>query len=133
LTAEEFDIIKKHPEMGYEILKPIRSFEHILDGVLYHHENPDGSGYPHGLRGDEIPLFARIIHVVDVFDALSSQRSYRDAFTVDRAIRIIREEAGDKLDAEIAEVFLREIANFREEQADAFEAMFPSAKREVDA
>ena len=130
LTDEEFDIIKKHPEMGYEILRPIRSFEHILDGVLFHHENPDGSGYPRGLRGEAIPLFARILHVVDVFDALSSQRSYRSAFTVDRALRIIREEAGEKLDAEIAEIFLREIANFRENQPDVFEAMFPGAGRE---
>jgi putative two-component system response regulator len=110
LTKEEYDIIKSHPRMGHEILTPIASFGGVLDGVLYHHENPDGSGYPDGLGNDEIPLFARIIHVVDVFDALTSTRSYRVAFSPEQAYEILREEAGTKLDAEVVAVFLEMVS-----------------------
>lgn len=110
LTTEEFDIIKQHPCMGYEILKPISSLTDVLDGVLHHHENPDGSGYPHGLKGDDIPLFARIIHVVDVYDALVSNRSYRPAFTCEGALAVMRKESGTKLDAQVVEAFLRALA-----------------------
>lgn len=106
LTPEEFDVIKKHPEMGYEILKHIHSFQSILDGVLYHHEQPDGGGYPRGLKGDEIPMAARIIHVADVFDALSSARSYRGKFQISRATEIMRNEAGTKLDGALVPEFL---------------------------
>jgi HD-GYP domain-containing protein (c-di-GMP phosphodiesterase class II) len=118
LTTEEFAVIQKHPVMGYEILKPIASFTAVLDGVLYHHENADGSGYPKGLAGAAIPLFARIIHVADVFDALTSNRSYRAAFSLEQAQQIIAEEAGTKLDPEVAAVFLEllqesEISDFR--------------------
>jgi HD-GYP domain-containing protein (c-di-GMP phosphodiesterase class II) len=127
LTEEEFAVIRKHPEMGYEILKPIASFGGVLDGVLYHHENTDGSGYPKGLAGQEIPLFARIMHVVDVFDALTSDRSYRAAYSLERAIEIIREEAGTKLDAEVAAVFIEMVLAYRAEYADVFKAMFPCA------
>lgn len=105
LTDEEFDVIKKHPQMGYEILAPIQAFEDLLGGVLSHHENEDGTGYPQGLRGDEIPLFGRIIHVVDVFDAISSSRSYRDAFTVERSFGIIDEMSGEKLHAASVDAF----------------------------
>lgn len=106
LTEEEFAIVKRHPVMGYEILKPIESLREVLDGVLYHHENPNGTGYPSGLTGHDIPLFARIIHVVDVFDALSSTRSYRPAYTIPQALDILREEAGTKLDADCVAAFL---------------------------
>lgn len=106
LTPEEFDEIKKHPAMGYEILKPVASLGPVLDGVLYHHENPDGSGYPTGRVGPDIPLFARIIHVVDVFDALTSARAYRPAFTVEQACAILRADAGSKLDGDATAAFL---------------------------
>jgi HD-GYP domain-containing protein (c-di-GMP phosphodiesterase class II) len=110
LTKEEYDTIKRHPQMGHEILMPIASFGGILEGVLHHHENPDGSGYPRNLCGDEIPLFARIIHVVDVYDALTSTRSYRVAFSHEQACDILREEAGDKFDREVVAVFLDLVA-----------------------
>lgn len=124
LTEEEFAIIKKHPEMGYEILKPIASFKEVLDGVLHHHENPDGSGYPAGLKSDSIPLFARIIHVVDVFDALSSTRSYRPAFSIEGAIDILRKEAGSKLDSSTVEAFLGVLERQRTESPQAFAAVY---------
>ena len=106
LTAEEYQIIKGHPAQGYNVLRPVESLEPVLAGVLYHHENPDGSGYPRGLTGEEIPLIARIVHVVDVFDALTSTRSYRSAFDSERAIGILRKDAGTKLDADCVASFL---------------------------
>lgn len=130
LTREEYELIKSHPRMGYEILKPIASFGGVLDGVLYHHENPDGSGYPEGLSGEEIPLSARIIHVADVFDALTSTRSYRVAYSYEDACEIIRKEAGTKLDAEVAAAFLEVVETYRAEHPEQFAATF-SAEREV--
>jgi HD-GYP domain-containing protein (c-di-GMP phosphodiesterase class II) len=114
LTKEEYEIIKSHPRMGHEILTPIASFGEVLEAVLHHHENPDGSGYPAGLRGNEVPLFARIIHAVDVFDALTSTRSYRVAFSPEQACDILRTEAGAKLDADVVAIFLEMIPAFQE-------------------
>lgn len=124
LTTQEFEIVKQHPRMGYEILKPIASFELILDGVLYHHEYPDGSGYPEGLAGDQIPLVARIIHVVDTFDALTSTRAYRQAFSIEQALDIIREEKGVRIDAQVAEAFFRAFEAYRRDHSDDFAAKF---------
>jgi len=128
LTEDEINIIKKHPVMGYEILKPIASFGTVLDGVLYHHENPDGSGYPEGRAGEAIPPFARIIHVVDVFDALTSDRSYRGAFSFEKACATIRHEAGAKLDAAVAAVFLELLAADRAERPAEWAAVFSSER-----
>ena len=79
LTAEEFDHIKLHPVLGARILQPLTFLAPHLPVVELHHERPDGRGYPHGLRGDDIPLFARIVHVADAFDAMTSARAYRPA------------------------------------------------------
>ncbi len=120
LTAEEFAEVKRHPEMGFEILRPIASLQPVLEGVLYHHENPDGSGYPRGLRGPDIPLVARVIHVVDVFDALSSSRSYRSAFPVEQACAILRKDAGSKLDGDVVSAFLTLLDRMKQAQPDEF-------------
>jgi HD-GYP domain-containing protein (c-di-GMP phosphodiesterase class II) len=133
LTRDEFEVIRGHPRMGYEILKPIASFGGVLDGVLFHHENPDGSGYPEGLVGDQIPLYARIIHVVDVFDALTSTRSYRRAFSFEQAREIIRAESGTKLDAETASILLELLPTLREEHADQFSDAVSSGEEVTDA
>jgi len=106
LTDEEFALIKEHPSRSFEVLRPVASLEPVLDAVLYHHENPDGTGYPSGLKGEDIPLMARIIHVVDMFDALTSTRSYRGAYDVEHSIAIMKKDAGTKLDARIVEHFL---------------------------
>jgi HD-GYP domain-containing protein (c-di-GMP phosphodiesterase class II) len=124
LTPEEFEVVKRHPTMGYEILKPIASFEVVLDGVLYHHEYPDGSGYPRGLRGDEIPLVARIIHVVDTFDALTSTRAYRNAFSIEKALEIIRSERGVRIDPRSAEAFFAAFEAYRREEPEDFVVCF---------
>ena len=86
LTAEEFEHIKLHPTLGARILKPLRFLDAQLAVVELHHERPDGRGYPHGLKGDEIPLFARIVHVADAFDAMTSARAYRSARSVSAAM-----------------------------------------------
>lgn len=130
LTPEEYEIIKRHPRMGYEILKPIASFGEVLAGVLYHHENPDSTGYPERLPEPKIPLFARIIHVVDVFDALTTTRSYRVAFTIEQACDILRKEAGTKLDAEVVKVFLELLPSLRETHPEVFAPVF---RREREA
>jgi HD-GYP domain-containing protein (c-di-GMP phosphodiesterase class II) len=74
LTSEEFMEIKKHPIYSYNILEPVDPFNKVLRGVLYHHENWDGSGYPEGQKGENIPLSASIIHVADSYDAMTSQK-----------------------------------------------------------
>ncbi len=126
LTPEEYEVIKQHPRMGYEILKPISSLGMVLDGVLYHHEHPDGSGYPEGLKGDQIPFVARIIHVADTFDALTSTRSYRQAFSVEKAFEIIRTERGTRIDTEVADVFFRAFERFCREQPEEYVRQFPN-------
>ncbi len=120
LTEEEFDLIKQHPRMGYEILRPIASFDRVLEAVLYHHEQPDGRGYPEGLNGPQTPLFARVVHVADTFDALTSTRSYRAAHSVERAMEIIRQDAGVKLDAGVADVFQRVVSALPSKHGAAF-------------
>jgi len=110
LSDAEFEHIKQHPVMSWEVLSPIEGFGAVLAGVKHHHENYDGTGYPDGLAGQAIPLFARIVRVADVFDALTSTRSYRKAFSATDAARILREEAGSSLDPAIVDCFLRALA-----------------------
>jgi HD-GYP domain-containing protein (c-di-GMP phosphodiesterase class II) len=110
LTAEERALIQEHPVRGYEIIKGIRSLRRELGGVRSHHERLDGSGYPDGLRGEAIPLEARIIAVADVYDALTSQRAYRAALPQAQALAIIATEAGDKLDPRCVAALPRALA-----------------------
>lgn len=125
LTPEEFDIIKQHVVMSYEIVAPIECMAGVGDIVLYHHEVPDGTGYPKGLKGDETPLLARIVHVADTFDALTTSRSYRKAFSLDKALDIMRKESGTKLDAEITGAFFEAFDTFRRQQPDRYRQLFP--------
>ncbi len=98
LTEEEYAVVKEHPVRGYAMIKHVKSLQQELGGVRHHHERLDGSGYPDGLKGDAIPLGARIIAVADVYDALTSPRPYRDAWPRERALALIDSEAGSKLD-----------------------------------
>jgi len=128
LTDEEYAIIKGHPMRSYEVLRPVAKLAGVLDAVLYHHENPDGTGYPKGLKGQEIPLAARIIHVVDVFDALTSTRSYREAFTFDKAIAILKGDAGTKLDARMVAEFLAAWALLPKTRPEQYQRWFGNTK-----
>jgi len=92
LTADEWTIMKKHVEIGVEICSPLRSLKPVLPLIRHHHERFDGSGYPDGLAGEEIPLLARVFQVVDVYDALTVDRCYRSAMTVDEAIEVVKSE-----------------------------------------
>ncbi|WP_318503466.1 HD-GYP domain-containing protein [Bacillus sp. T3] len=109
LTANEYEIIKTHPVIGYETLKPISFIRElgVLEMILYHHERFDGKGYPFGLKGEEIPLPARIMAIADSFDAMTSSRVYRDGLGIDYALTEIEINKGKQFDPEIAEVFLR--------------------------
>jgi len=106
LTDEEFAVVKSHPQMSYDVLRPVASLGPVLRAVMEHHENYDGSGYPRGLSGESISLAGRILHVADVFDALTSSRSYREAYDVKRAVTMIQGEAGTKLDPGVVDKFL---------------------------
>ncbi|HVL67739.1 MAG TPA: HD domain-containing phosphohydrolase [Vicinamibacterales bacterium] len=109
LTAEEFEEMKKHPGHGARILSNIQapSVLAVLPGVKHHHEKWDGTGYPEGLAGEGIPLLGRLLGVADVFDALTSARSYRAAMPIDTAVRIIRDDAGTHFDPALSELVVR--------------------------
>jgi PAS domain S-box-containing protein len=106
LTDEEWEIMKRHPVIAHDILSPIAFLRPAIDIPYYHHEKWDGSGYPIGLKGMQIPISARIFAIVDVWDALTSDRPYRPAWTKEKVIEHIRSLAGVHFDSEIAEIFL---------------------------
>ena len=92
LTAEESALMRRHPEIGDSLCAPLQSLRSVRPIILSHHERIDGSGYPNGLRGDNVPLLAQIVGIVDVYDALTSRRPYRDALSHDEAVRFMMEE-----------------------------------------
>ncbi len=106
LTDAEWLVIKKHPTYGVELLRPIEQLADSLPEIEHHHERLDGTGYPCGLKGEDIPLGARIIAVADTFDALTSDRCYRPRFDPEQALGILREVAGTQLDADIVNALL---------------------------
>ncbi|MBN2484213.1 MAG: PAS domain S-box protein [Candidatus Omnitrophica bacterium] len=110
LTRKEYDEIKKHPNIAVDIIRPIQYLHDLIPSILHHHEWWDGTGYPHGLSGEDIPVGARIIAVADVYHALISDRAYRKAFSHQDALNIIREGAGTQFDPEIVDRFLQVIA-----------------------
>lgn len=107
LTDSEFELIKQHPQIGYNILKGIPPLAGVLPGVLYHHERFDGAGYPEGLRGDQIPVMGRILCVADSFDAMSSTRSYREAICRQKVLEELANNAGTQFDTYMVEKFLQ--------------------------
>lgn len=106
LTDQEWEIMKKHPVYAYQMLSRIEYLRPALDIPYYHHEKWDGTGYPMGLKGQEIPLSARIFAVVDVYDALTSDRPYRKAWSKEEAIEYIKSQSGKHFDPKVVEVFL---------------------------
>lgn len=109
LTDAEFDEIKKHPLIGERILKQIQPSDAMVDlipGVKHHHERYDGKGYPSGLKGEDTPLFGRIMAVADAFDAMTSDRPYRDGMSVEKATSILKEGKGTQWDARFSQIFI---------------------------
>lgn len=103
LTREEYVLIQRHPSIGKEILEKVGRFKEFLPIVELHHENPDGSGYPYGLKKDDIPLNVRIVHVADVYDAITSDRAYRKAMSEAHAWELLRNGIGPLFDPEVVE------------------------------
>jgi putative two-component system response regulator len=108
LTGEEWVIMRSHSARGEEICRPLQSMESVLPIIRHHHERWDGSGYPDGLRGEQIPLLARVLQMADIYDALTNPRPYKPAFTPTVALRTIREETERGWrDPEIVKLFLK--------------------------
>jgi putative two-component system response regulator len=107
LTKEEWVIMRQHPVFAFELLSPIAYLEPALEIPCNHHEHWDGTGYPNGLKGDEIPLSARIFSVVDEWDALTSDRPYRRAWTREAARQYLRDQRGKTFDPGIVDAFLK--------------------------
>ena len=112
LTSKEFEEIKKHPIKGARILSAVSMFRDVAPIVQCHHERIDGKGYPEGLKGDKIPLLARIISIADAFDAMMSDRTYRIKLSFEDAIAQLKEGAGTQFDEEIVGVFIRILKDY---------------------
>jgi HD-GYP domain-containing protein (c-di-GMP phosphodiesterase class II) len=106
LDKDEWEIMRSHTKRAYELLYPIEYLRPALEIPLYHHEKFDGTGYPDGLKGNEIPLPARIFTVVDVWDALTSDRPYRKAWTSKKSLDYIKKQSGKHFDPDVVKVFL---------------------------
>ena len=109
LTKEEFDLVKRHPEIGYQMLKTADEYMHLAEYVLYHHERWDGTGYPVGLRGGKIPLFSRIIAVADAFEAMTGLRPYQEMKSKKEAVDELERCAGSQFDTDIVKVFVEKV------------------------
>lgn len=107
LTPEEFEIMKTHPDKGANIMAAVAQLADIIPGMRSHHENFDGSGYPQGLKGEGIPFFGRVITVADTFDAMTTDRPYQKAFTLEFALNRIKSMSGIKYDPKVVEAFAR--------------------------
>ncbi|MFW6268510.1 MAG: PAS domain S-box protein [Bacillota bacterium] len=106
LTEEEWEIIKEHPETGYRIASSTSEFAHISEEILTHHERWDGEGYPRGMSGEEIPLLARIIAIVDAYDVMTNGRPYKEAISKEKALKELKTEAGKQFDPKLVKEFL---------------------------
>lgn len=109
LTQEEFSIIQLHPRIGYRLIRQVPLLRPIAEGVLHHHERYDGGGYPAGLKGEQIPLEARIIGVADAFSAMTSERPYRRRMSLEEACEELERSAGTHFDPQIVRVFVEEV------------------------
>ena len=127
LTPAEYEIIKQHPGVGARILRSVPFLEPHIPIVELHHERPDGKGYPHGLRGTEIPLVASIVHVADAFDAMTSARAYRPARATSEGLRELWRCAGSQFDAEVVQALARALPDIDLSAARADAPQRPAA------
>jgi len=107
LTTREFDTMKKHPQLSTDLIRPLYFLRSTIPLILYHHERWDGKGYPQGLKGNQIPIGARIIAIVDVYRSLTSNRPYRKAHSKSNAMKILKRESGTKFDPQVTAAFLK--------------------------
>jgi putative nucleotidyltransferase with HDIG domain len=118
LSPTEFDIIKQHPVVGARILRTVPFLIPHIPIVELHHERPDGLGYPYGLRGDDIPMAARIVHVADAYDAITTKRAYRSARPPGNALRELRRCAGTEYHAEVIEALAAALSTITSERGE---------------
>jgi HD-GYP domain-containing protein (c-di-GMP phosphodiesterase class II) len=121
LTQDEVEVMKAHPLKSAQIIEPLATlplFRFTLPGVRYHHERIDGKGYPFNLAGEKIPLFARIVAVVDCVDAMSHARSYRKALPQEKILQELKDFSGLQFDADIVKVYLQSSPHWYKEQTD---------------
>ena len=111
LTVQEWNEIKRHPEIGYRILCSSPEMTEIAQYVLYHHERFDGSGYPRGLKQEEIPFLSRVISVADSYDAMTNQRSYKQTLNKRMAVKELLKNKGEQFDPNIVDVFIEKVLN----------------------
>lgn len=109
LTDEEFEVVKEHPVRGVKIMQPIKQLEIVLDGIKYHHEKMNGTGYPDGLETDDIPLVARIITIGDAYDAMTTDRPYRKALPREEAIRRLKQDSVTQFDPGLVDIFIKNL------------------------
>lgn len=115
LTSDEFEIIKKHVIKGVKILEDIKQLKEVVEIIKYHHERFDGSGYPYGLKGDEVPLLSKIIAIADAYDSMISNRSYRESLSHEEAVKRIEEQVGKQFDPIVVQAFKATIEEARNE------------------
>lgn len=126
LTPEEFDLIKKHPEIGCEIVKHIRKLQDVVPGILMHHEKMDGSGYPMGNSRDQIPLTARIVAVADAYDAMVSDRPYRKGRDQEAALAELERVKGKQFDPDVVAAFKKVIERHKARHTESMDSTFMS-------
>ncbi len=132
LTADEFELIREHPMLGARILRNVPFLAPHLPIVEFHHERPDGQGYPHRLQGDEIPLPARIVHVVDAFDAMTSARAYRRARSANDAMRELWRHVGSQFDRDVVEALAAAMPKLkRDKQVQEFVVPPPATRPQL--
>ena len=107
LTADEYGVMKRHPEVGYSILSQVKTLQEVLPIIIHHHERVDGQGYPNGLNGNGIPFLARLVSVVDSYEAMTSDRAYRNSLSNEKVVSIMEQNAGTQWDEELVYQWLR--------------------------
>ncbi len=126
LTPEEMEIMKEHPRLSARILEPlahIEFFGRLIPGVLHHHERYDGAGYPEGVKGDAIPLPARIVLIADTFDAMTADRAYRKGLPAEVAYKELRDFAGSQFDPHLVKIYLEAKPKWNERDEAVFRDM----------
>lgn len=110
LTAEEWQRVKRHPELGFKIVSSSTKLSHIGKGILAHHEHWDGGGYPQGLKFEEIPLIARLFSIVEAYEVMTHERSYKPTYSKERAIKELNDYSGTQFDPNLVELFISYIS-----------------------
>jgi len=120
LNREEWDVMRKHPEKGYNLVKSTPELKNIAEAILHHHERWDGTGYPSGLKGEEIPKLARILSIIDTFDVITHSRSYKKAQSAQAALHEIMQFAGSQFDPELSRIFVGIMQDVLNKEPEAF-------------